>query len=50
MHVQSTYIVISTAQTDLGLRSRTFSFKINYLITFSEISVAVFKDCVYTVR
>ena len=33
----STYIVISTAQTDLGLRSRTFSLKINELPTFSEI-------------
>ena len=40
IHVQSTYIVISTAQTDLGLRSRTFSLKINYLITFSEITQA----------
>ena len=38
LHVQSTYIVISTAQTDLGLRSRTFSLKINQLITFSEIT------------
>ena len=31
------YIVISTAQTDLGLRSRTFSLKIDTLPTFSEI-------------
>ena len=30
--------VISTAQTDLGLRSRTFSLKINKLPTFSEIN------------
>ena len=29
-----------TAQTDLGLRSRTFSLKINKLPTFSEISQA----------
>ena len=29
IHVQSTYIVISTAQTNLGLSSRTFSLKIN---------------------
>ena len=28
IHVQSTYIVTSTAQTDLGLRYRTFSQKI----------------------
>ena len=33
-----TYIVISTAQTDLGLRPRTFSLKINKLATFSEIT------------
>ena len=32
------YIVISTAQTDIGLISRTFSLKINKLPTFSEIS------------
>ena len=31
-----TYIVISTAHTDLGLKSRTFSLKINKLPTFSE--------------
>ena len=29
IHVQSTYIVTSTAQTDLGLRSRTFPQKLN---------------------
>ena len=29
IHVELTYIVMSTAQTDLGLRSRTFSLKIN---------------------
>ena len=29
IHVQSTYIVTSTAQTDLGLRSRTISQKMN---------------------
>ena len=29
IHFQSTYIVTSTAQTDLGLRYRTFSQKIN---------------------
>ena len=29
MSRQHNYIVISTAQTDLGLRSRTFSLKIN---------------------
>ena len=28
-YVQSTYIVTSTAQTDLGQRFRTFSKKIN---------------------
>ena len=32
------YIVISTAQTELGLRSRTSSLKINKLTTFSEIT------------
>ena len=31
-------IFLSTAQTDLGLRSRTFSIKINKLPTFSEIT------------
>ena len=52
MHVQSTYIVTSTAQTDLHMKYRTSSQKFNYLITYSEItsSVAVFKDCVYMVR
>ena len=35
---QGTYIVISTAQTDLGLRSRTFSLKFIKLPTFSEIN------------
>ena len=34
------YIVILTAQTDLGLRSRNFSLKNNYLITFFEITQA----------
>ena len=38
IHVQCTYIVISTAQTDLGLRSRTFSLKINKWPTFSEVT------------
>ena len=33
-------IVISTAQNDLGLRSRTFPLKINKLPTFSEITQA----------
>ena len=32
------YIVISTAQTDLGLISRTFSLKMNKLPAFSEIN------------
>ena len=32
------YIVISTAQTDLGLKSSTISLKINKLPTFSEIT------------
>ena len=32
------YIVISTAQTELGLRPRTFSLKINKLPTFFEIT------------
>ena len=36
----STYIVTSTAQTDLGQRFRTFSQKIKKLITFSEITQA----------
>ena len=36
----STDIVISTAQTDKGLRSRTFSLKMNKLPTFSEITEA----------
>ena len=39
IHVQSTYIVISTAQTDLGLRSTNFSLKL-MLPTFSEITQA----------
>ena len=38
MQVQSTYIVISTTQTDLGLKSRTFSLKIYMLPTFPEIN------------
>ena len=33
-------LVTSTAQTDLGLRYRTFSLKKNWLITFSEITQA----------
>ena len=41
------YIVISTAQTDLGLRSRTFSLKMNKLTTFSEI-IQVWQ-CLYIV-
>ena len=40
IHVEWTFIVISTAQTDLGLRSRTFSLKINKLPAFSEINQA----------
>ena len=40
LYVQLKYIVISTLQTDLGLRSETFSMKINKLPTFSEISQA----------
>ena len=36
--VNITYIVISNAQTDLGLRSRTFCLKINKLPIFSEIT------------
>ena len=36
--MKNIYIVISTAQTDLGLRSRTFSLKIKKLPTFSEIN------------
>ena len=38
IHVHLTYIVISTARTDLGLRTRTL--KINNLPTFSEINQA----------
>ena len=40
IHTCPEYIVTSTAQTDLGLRYRTFSQKINWLITFSEITQA----------
>ena len=40
MSNQHNYIVTSTAQTDLGPRYRTFSQKINWLITFSEITQA----------
>ena len=32
--------LVSTAQTDVGLRPRTFSLKINRLPTFSEITQA----------
>ena len=47
--IEGTYIVISTAQTDLGLRFGTFSLKINNLPTFSEITQAwqCFKLCLY---
>ena len=38
-HLHS-YMSSSTAQTDLGQRFRTFSQKINQLITFSEITQA----------
>ena len=43
---------MSSEQTDLGLRSRIFSLKINKLPTFSEITdcVAMGKNCVYMVR
>ena len=46
------YIVISTAQTDLGLKSGTFSLKINKLPTFSEITPAwqCLKIVLHTVR
>ena len=40
MQVLSTYIAISTAQTDLGLRSIAFSLKTNKLPIFSEITQA----------
>ena len=40
IHFQSTYIVISTAHTDLGLRCITFSLNINKLPIFSEITQA----------
>ena len=40
IHTCPTYIVASTAQTDLGLRYRTFSQKINWFITFFEITNA----------
>ena len=45
-------LCISTAQSELGLRSRTVSLKIIKLPTFSEFHsrVAVFKDCVNIVR
>ena len=37
MAIENT-IVISTAQTDLSLRSRTFSLKNNKLLTICEIT------------
>ena len=44
MNIVSIYIYtsffISTAQSDLGLRPRTFSLKINKFPTFSEITEA----------
>ena len=43
MYIRAQCIVISTAQTDFSLRSRTFSININWFITF-------LKDCVYAVR
>ena len=47
------YFVIPVAQSDLGLRSRFFSLKINKLPTFSEITQAgqcLKISCVFTVR
>ena len=38
--MSSEHTLISTAQTDLGLRSKTFSLKIKKLPTFSEITQA----------
>ena len=38
MSSEHIYIVISTVQTDLGLRSITFSLEINKLPKFSEIN------------
>ena len=49
----SQYIVISTAQTDLGLTSGTFFLKINKLPKFTEItdaSVSMGEKCVYMAR
>ena len=40
MSNKQTYIGISIAQTDLGLRCRIFSPEINKLPTFSEITQA----------
>ena len=52
MQVQSTFIVILTAQTDLGLKSITFSLKINKFPTFSEINQGwqCLNNFVYMVR
>ena len=42
---------LSIAQTDLALRSRPFSLKINrYLHFLKLIKGTMFKDCVYMVR
>ena len=43
-------IYISTAQTDLGLRSSTYSLKINKLPTFPEITQAwqCLRLCLYS--
>ena len=43
--------VISTAQTDLGLRSRTFSLKIvSCLHCVTSLKCVKGKNCVYMVR
>ena len=36
--MSSECLVISTAQADIGLKSRNFSLKINKLSTYSEIT------------
>ena len=50
-HVQSTYIVTSTAQTDLGLRYRTFLKKlISWLHFLKSLKRGNVKRLCYTIR
>ena len=51
IHVQSTYIVTSTAQTDLGLRHRIFSQEIISLLHFlKSLKRGNVKRLCYTIR